>query len=360
MKKFYSVFGFLALLLLAGTALFHLALPDKAYSETEKRNLAGAPVLSAERIFDGRAMTDIEAYAADQFPLRAFWMHARMNLMQAEGLRENEGVVLLSDGSLAECFDGWDEEKMTALAGALRRFAGENEFRAVYLLPVTTKSGLYPELFPDWLTPASQRLCAERLKEELRREVTVLDGCVYIYGMVESPGIVAQPASILRVFYGFRPDMNRRLELLAEKLEPVLNQAGIEGHFTEQIQREALQKFSYVSPLGAAGLYFDAVSGDFLKEGEPRSLFVGLIKEIEALGNGMGIQFEKSLVDVNLKLMDSFTKDLTTSMQRDVAHGGPSEFDGLVHRVPRLGKEYHVPTPLYDKISDWGIKNNIR
>lgn len=190
--------------------------------------------------------------------------------------------------------------------------------------------------------------------------VTVLDGCVYIYGMVESPGIVAQPASILRVFYGFRPEMNRRLELLAEKLEPVLNKAGIEGHFTEQIQREALQKFSYVSPLGAAGLYFDAVSGDFLKEGEPRSLFVGLIKEIEALGNGMGIQFEKSLVDVNLKLMDSFTKDLTTSMQRDVAHGGPSEFDGLVHRVPRLGKEYHVPTPLYDKISDWGMKNNIR
>jgi len=189
--------------------------------------------------------------------------------------------------------------------------------------------------------------------------VTVLDGCVYIYGMVESPGIVAQPASILRVFYGFRPDMNRRLELLAEKLEPVLNKAGIEGHFTEQIQREALQKFSYVSPLGAAGLYFDAVSGDFLKEGEPRSLFVGLIKEIEALGNGMGIQFEKSLVDINLKLMDSFTKDLTTSMQRDVAHGGPSEFDGLVHRVPRLGKEYHVPTPLYDKISNWGIKNNI-
>ena len=197
------------------------------------------------------------------------------------------------------------------------------------------------------------------MQEELPG-VTVLDGCVYIYGMVESPGIVAQPAPILRVFYGFRPDMNRHLELLAKKLEPVLNQAGIEGHFTDQIQREALQKFSYVSPLGAAGLYFDAVSGDFLKEGEPRSLFVGLIEEIEALGNGMGIKFEQPLVDVNLKLMDSFTKDLTTSMQRDVARGGPSEFDGLVHRVPRLGKKYHVSTPLYDKISAWGIKNNIR
>ena len=190
--------------------------------------------------------------------------------------------------------------------------------------------------------------------------VTVLDGCVYIYGMVESPGIVAQPASILRIFYGYRPKQEQNLLPLAQKLEPVLVDAGIEGHFSDQIRRDALQKFSYVSPLGAAGLYFDAVSGDFLREGEPREMFVDLIREIEALGHGMGVEFEESLVDVNLKLMDSFTKDLKTSMQRDVAHGGPSEFDGLVHRVSRLGKKYHVPTPLYDKISEWGKEKGIK
>ena len=191
-------------------------------------------------------------------------------------------------------------------------------------------------------------------------DVIVLDGCVYIYGMVESPGIVAQPAPILRIFYGYRPNQEKKLLPLAEELEPVLVEAGIEGHFSDQIRRDALQKFSYVSPLGAAGLYFDAVSGDFLREGAPRDLFVGLIREIEALGHGMGVEFEESLVDVNLKLMDSFTKDLKTSMQRDVAHGGPSEFDGLVHRVSRLGKEYHVPTLLYDKMSAWGKEKGIR
>lgn len=188
---------------------------------------------------------------------------------------------------------------------------------------------------------------------------TVLDGCVYIYGMVESPGVVAQPAEILRVFYGYRPGEPRKLEALARALEPVLNKAGIEGHFTEQIQCDALQKFSYVSPLGAAGLYFDAVSGDFMKDGEPRDMFVGLIREIEALGHGLGIQFEKSLEEVNLKLMESFTKDLKTSMQRDVERGGPSEFDGLVHRVSRLGKEYNISMPLYDKISAWGREKGI-
>ena len=190
--------------------------------------------------------------------------------------------------------------------------------------------------------------------------VTVLDGCVYIYGMVEAPGIVAQPASILRIFYGYRPGQERKLEGLAKDLDPVLSKAGIESHFTETIRRDALQKFSYVSPLGAAGLYLDAVAGDFMVPGEARELFRGLILEIEALGHGMGLEFDEPLADVNLKLMDSFTKDLKTSMQRDVAHGGPSEFDGLVHRVCRLGRQYHVPTPLYDKISAWGKEKGIR
>ena len=197
------------------------------------------------------------------------------------------------------------------------------------------------------------------MQEELPGR-TVLDGCVYIYGMVEAPGIVAQPAPILRVFYGYRPGEERQLEGAARSLEPILTAAGIEGHFTETIQRDALQKFSYVSPLGAAGLYLDAVSGAFMEPGEPRELFRGLVQEIEDLGNAMGLSFEAPLVETNLKLLHSFTKDLQTSMQRDVARGGPSEFDGLVHRVVRLGREHHVPTPLYDKISAWGKEKGIR
>ena len=195
MKKFYSVFGFLSLLLLVGAAWLHLALPDRAYSETEKRNLAAAPQLTEEKVFSGRAMTEIENYTADQFPLRTFWMHTRMNLLQAEGVRENEGVVLLSDGSLAESFAGWDEEKLEKLTEAVRGFAGEHEFRTVYLLPVTTKSGLYPELYPDWVTTASQRLYAERLKEELRREVTVLDGYTPLAEMKVSNGFLGSLAA---------------------------------------------------------------------------------------------------------------------------------------------------------------------
>ena len=47
-------------------------------------------------------------------------------------------------------------------------------------------------------------------------------------------------------------------------------------------------------------------------------------------------------------------------MQRDVEKGGLSEFDGLVNRIVALGERYHVPVPLYKKISDWGKSKGIK
>lgn len=190
--------------------------------------------------------------------------------------------------------------------------------------------------------------------------ITVCDGCVYIYGLPEAPGIVAQPSPILRLFYGFRNQQEDTLRPLAEKLAPVLNEAGIEGHFSSNIRRDALEKFSFVSPLGAAGLYFDAVCGDFCKAGPQRTMLTGLIQEIEALGHAMGIRFKEDLTAKNLQLLNAFTPDLHTSMQRDVARGGPSEFSGLVHRVAALGKKYYTSLPLYQKISDWGAEHHIK
>lgn len=183
---------------------------------------------------------------------------------------------------------------------------------------------------------------------------TVLDGCIYVFAKRSAPGVIEQPQEILRVFYGFRPGQDDRLAPKAAKLEKILRAADIHAHFTEDIQRDALTKFSFVSPMGAAGLYYGVTSDAFQKDGEVRETFVGLIREVEALGHAMGVTFDRDLVAADLKLMDGFAPGLTTSMQRDVAGGGPSEFSGLVSRIVVLGKKYHVPTPLYQRIHDWG------
>ncbi|MGN8833348.1 ketopantoate reductase family protein [Selenomonas montiformis] len=195
--------------------------------------------------------------------------------------------------------------------------------------------------------------------QEQLPDCTVLDGCIYVFAKIGSPGVIEQPQEILRVFYGFRPGQDRRLTDKATQLETIMRSADIHAHFTEQIQRDALTKFSFVSPMGAAGLYFHVTSEAFQQPGEVRDTFIGLVREVEAVGHAMGIVFDRDLVAADLRLMDAFAPGLTTSMQRDIEKGGPSEFSGLVSRMSELGRIHHVPTPLYDKIAHWGKEHGL-
>ncbi len=196
------------------------------------------------------------------------------------------------------------------------------------------------------------------MMQEQLPELTCLDGCIYVMGQIEAPGVIYQSDKMLRVIYGYRPGQERKLLQTAQDLEGILQAAEIRGHFSDNIIRDALQKFAYVSPAGAAGAYFNATSEKLQQPGPEREMFAGLIKEVVALGEAMGITFEKDLVATGLSIMDVLKPGSTTSMQRDILRGGKSEFAGLVSRVVELGAKYHVPVPLYSKINDWGQKNN--
>lgn len=121
---------------------------------------------------------------------------------------------------------------------------------------------------------------------------------------------------------------------------------------SENIQRDALEKFSYVSPIGAAGLYYHATAADFQREGKQREAFKTMIREIAALAEAMGVPFECDMVEVNLKILSSLAPEATTSMQRDVMEGKDSEIDGLIYEVVRMGERYHVPVPMYAKVAE--------
>ena len=237
---------------------------------------------------------------------------------------------------LLVCVKYYDIEAAIELA---RRTAGEDTI-VLPILNVYGTGGVMQDALPD--------------------KLTVLDGCMYVFGMIKEPGVISQPQSILRVFYGFRQGQDRRLEAKARALEQVFKAAGIEGHFTDNIAADHLQKFSFVSPMGAAGLYFNAKSEDFQKEGQVRDTFVGLIREVQAIGDAMGLTFKSDLVKSGLKLIDAFKPGGMTSMQRDVAAGRQSEFAGLVDSIVELGKKLNVPTPYYAKISQWGKENHIK
>ena len=181
-----------------------------------------------------------------------------------------------------------------------------------------------------------------RLQKKLP-ELTVTDGCIYVSANIMEPGVILQHGKILRVVFGARKP-EEETEKMREVAKDMVTD-DLEVILSENIRRDAMVKFSYVSPIGAAGLYCNAVAADFQREGEQREMFKALIREIVALSHAMGIEFEEDLVEI----LASLSPEATTSMQRDVIEGKRSEMDGLVYEVVRMGREYKVSMPQYEK-----------
>lgn len=180
----------------------------------------------------------------------------------------------------------------------------------------------------------------------------VTDGCIYVSANIKEPGVLIQHGKILRVVYGVREVHSEDVMDCLKEIKRDFDDSGIDGVLSENIRRDALEKFSYVSPIGAAGLYFHATAADFQKEGEARETFKTMIREIATLAEAMGVPFERDMVEVNLKILSTLAPEATTSMQRDVMEGKSSEIDGLVYEVVRMGEKYHVPVPMYRKVAE--------
>lgn len=180
--------------------------------------------------------------------------------------------------------------------------------------------------------------------------VDVLDGCTYLYAEIKEPGVILQSGPYCRIVFGPR-DHNIDVPIY-QQMKRDFDESGITGELTAHIQRDALQKFSYVSPVGSTGLYYNAVAADMQKPGEARDCFIAMVREISALADAMGCPFDHDVVPDDLAILDGIAPTATTSMQRDIADGHQSEIDGLIYEVVRLGEEYYVAVPTYAKVAE--------
>ena len=261
----------------------------------------------------------LEAIRKNGLTIQKLWDESRETLpvkaCTAEEYKETPDVILI-------CVKGYS---MDETVPAIKKIAGKE----TVVIPILNIYGT-----------------GGRLQKKLP-ELTVSDGCIYVSANILEPGVILQHGKILRVVFGAR-----KPEEETEKMREVAKDMAsdeMEVVLSENIRRDAMVKFSYVSPIGAAGLYCNAVAADFQREGEQREMFKALIREITALSHAMGIEFEEDLVERNLKIRSSLSPEATTSMQRDVMEGKRSEMDGLVYEVVRMGREYKVSMPQYEK-----------
>ncbi|MDO4266236.1 MAG: 2-dehydropantoate 2-reductase [Eubacteriales bacterium] len=185
-----------------------------------------------------------------------------------------------------------------------------------------------------------------KLQQELP-ELTVTDGCIYVSANISAPGTIRMHGEIFRVVYG-TPD-HKTDDPRLQKTADDLRKAGITPVYSAQIEKDAMEKFSYVSAMAACGLYFHAEAAEMQQEGDVRAFFVQLVDEIELLAAAEGIHYETPLREINLNILDHLAPTASTSMQRDIYAGKQSEIDGLIYEVVRRADKYSLELPAYRK-----------
>ncbi|MGM9598007.1 MAG: DHHW family protein [Eubacteriales bacterium] len=146
-----------------------LLIPDKYYSESEKRLLQQFPSISFDSFLSGKLASDIEAYLSDQFPARDKWITVKTLAGLICGKRESGNVYFGKDGFLIDKFSGYDTERYKKNTEALRllsEYMKNNYGISVRVMLVPTAIEIMSDKLPPFAPHASQQDMLEYAKKQ--------------------------------------------------------------------------------------------------------------------------------------------------------------------------------------------------
>lgn len=185
----------------------------------------------------------------------------------------------------------------------------------------------------------------------------VLDGLCGTISRVVSPGKILSLGETN--FIKFGEFTNTRSERALDLLS-VFEGAGVKAEVPLNIQAAVWEKFVFVAPYGGIGAVTRATAGVIRSLPETRAMLKTGMREIADVARARQVSLADDLVEKSMGLLDSLAPDATTSLQRDIAAGRPSELDAWNGAVVRLGRESGVPTPLNEFIYHSLLPSEIR
>lgn len=135
-------------------------------------------------------------------------------------------------------------------------------------------------------------------------------------------------------------------------LAAVLADAGIAHRQVDDIRGELWGKFLLAAALGGTGAALGVPAGRLCETEQGRAMLAGAMAEIVALGEAQGIAWGDDPVGRTLAFAAGFPPEATTSLQRDLAAGRPSEYDCLTEAVLRMGREAGLDQPVHRAIAE--------
>jgi 2-dehydropantoate 2-reductase len=171
----------------------------------------------------------------------------------------------------------------------------------------------------------------------------VLAGLAKIISVRVGPGHIHHAGAEPFLAFG---ELDSRPSERVERLRQAFKAAGITAEIPPDIQAALWQKFLFVASWGGVGAVTRAPIGTTRTVPETREMLLQVMREVLAVAHARNVALPDDTVRDTLDFMDTLPPGGTTSLQRDISEGKPSELDSWNGAVARLGKEVGAATPL--------------
>ena len=185
-----------------------------------------------------------------------------------------------------------------------------------------------------------------QLVEELGAQ-QVVGGLCRIVSFVVEPGHIRHA--------GFTPSIiigeldNQRTDRIVD-IEQVFKRAGLEITIAADIQVALWMKFLFIASFSGVGAMANAPAGVVRGDPKWRTQILKAMEEIYTLAHARGINLPPDSIDTVMRAVDALPEDATSSMQRDIAAGKPSELEAQNGAVVRMAHETGIAVPTHTMI----------
>jgi 2-dehydropantoate 2-reductase len=171
-----------------------------------------------------------------------------------------------------------------------------------------------------------------------------LGGTCKIISYIESPGHIVHMGVEPEITFG---EWDNKCSARVDEFAACLGNAGIKYDVPENFQLELWKKFMFLASYAGVGSVTRAPIGRMRAFPESRKLIENAMREIVGLAHAFEIPLPEVLVDKSLDLIDNMQFEATSSMQRDVIDGKPSELHYLSGAVVRLAAQKGISVPTH-------------
>ena len=188
---------------------------------------------------------------------------------------------------------------------------------------------------------------ADKLRALLNKG-KILNGCVYISGLVVQPGVVQQKGALTRLFFGNGSDE----EIDGKKLETFFKKANIDAQYRTDIEHIAWEKYVFISPFASATTYLQKTMHDVLDSNDGKELLEKLLAEVLSIAKAKQIVLPENIRDQIVEKVSGFPKTTKTSMQTDFEKGSRAELETFTGYIVREARKFGIPVPTHEHVYD--------